>query len=339
MSTALRRYYGGHNLVTMRDVQANASRHYHFDHQGTTQCLTDNTATLTDRFSSDAWGLRVKRTGVTVNPMWYVGKLGYHDHMTVTMLYVRRRYYRVPEGRWLSVDPLTRGPAGTASTTRWWMSVRHSASGGAPVSARWFSSPQTSPQLGFASVGPLSVELGRLAEQSAARLRRPEDVVSVGWAPFGYAENSPGLSVDPTGLAPKPRPGLPTCNGPIPWPPMRPGAERNCYADACGDWSKERDKYLYLEDHYCATGGIPIQVFNCSMVNRGLPPVTPNDPSCPLCFRTGGDPPSGWTSWMSDCCVECTMRVCCWITTPWEGMNDSTRDRRLRECYDRFHSR
>lgn len=49
MSTALRTYYRGHNLATMRDDVAQQGRVYHFDHQGTSQCLTDSTGAVTDR--------------------------------------------------------------------------------------------------------------------------------------------------------------------------------------------------------------------------------------------------------------------------------------------------
>jgi hypothetical protein len=78
MSTALRTYYRGRNLVTMRDEVAATSRTYHFDHQGTTQCLTDSTGAVTDRFASDAWGVQVKRTGSSTNRHWYVGNRGYY---------------------------------------------------------------------------------------------------------------------------------------------------------------------------------------------------------------------------------------------------------------------
>ena len=63
MWTPRRRYYRGHRLVAMRDCVANENRYYHFDHQGTTQCLTDSTGAVTDRFASNAWGVQVKRTG------------------------------------------------------------------------------------------------------------------------------------------------------------------------------------------------------------------------------------------------------------------------------------
>ena len=52
--TPLRTYYRGHSLVAMRDEVAGQNLYYHFDHQGTTQALTDSTGTVTDRFASDA---------------------------------------------------------------------------------------------------------------------------------------------------------------------------------------------------------------------------------------------------------------------------------------------
>jgi len=110
MSNALRRYYSGHNLVTMRDVQANASRHYHFDHQGTTQCLTDSSGTATERFSSDAWGVEVRRSAPSINTNWYVGDAGYY-HRICRLTYVRERYLESPRAAWVSRDPRSYHPA------------------------------------------------------------------------------------------------------------------------------------------------------------------------------------------------------------------------------------
>lgn len=107
MATALRRYYRGHNLVTLREVPTAQSRVYHFDHQGTTQCLTDSTGTVTDRFASDAWGVPVKRTGSSLNRHWYVGGRGYVDDRT--LLYIRQRYLTPRFANWSSVDPLYLG--------------------------------------------------------------------------------------------------------------------------------------------------------------------------------------------------------------------------------------
>jgi hypothetical protein len=101
MSTALRTYYRGKNLVTMRDEVTATSRTYHFDHQGTTQCLTDGTGAVTDRFASDAWGVQVKRTGTSLNRHWYVGNWGYYRQLDIQSIYIRRRSYDWNRGRYL----------------------------------------------------------------------------------------------------------------------------------------------------------------------------------------------------------------------------------------------
>jgi RHS repeat-associated protein len=111
--TPLRRYYRGHSLVAMRDVQAAQTRYYHADNQGTVQALTDSTGAVTDRFASDAWGVQVKRTGSSINRQWYVGQLGYVRQVDQALDYVRARYLAIPRGRWLARDPLgARGRAG-----------------------------------------------------------------------------------------------------------------------------------------------------------------------------------------------------------------------------------
>jgi RHS repeat-associated protein len=103
--TALRRYYRGRKLVTMRDVAAGQNYVYQFDHQGTTQCLTDQTGAVTDRFASDAWGVQVKRTGTSINRHWYIGNWGYRRAVDRALDYVRARYYTMARGRWASEDP------------------------------------------------------------------------------------------------------------------------------------------------------------------------------------------------------------------------------------------
>ena len=78
MTAVLRRYFRGRKLNTMEDVVAGKKYVYHFDHQGSTQALTDaTTGAVTDRFASDAWGVPVKRTGTSLNRNWYIGNSGY----------------------------------------------------------------------------------------------------------------------------------------------------------------------------------------------------------------------------------------------------------------------
>jgi RHS repeat-associated protein len=107
--TAVRRYYRGRNLVAVRDVAAGQNRYYHFDHQGTTQCLTDQSGAVTDRFASDAWGVQVKRTGTSINRQWYVGQLGYYRQVDQALDYVRARYLAAARARWVSRDPIVQG--------------------------------------------------------------------------------------------------------------------------------------------------------------------------------------------------------------------------------------
>jgi RHS repeat-associated protein len=110
MSTALRTYYRGQNLVAMRDEAAGQNRYYHFDHQGTTQCLTDSTGAVTDRFAADAWGVQVKRTGTSINRQWYVGDSGYQRQPEQPLDYVRARWFNALRARWISADPLRGEP-------------------------------------------------------------------------------------------------------------------------------------------------------------------------------------------------------------------------------------
>lgn len=108
MSTAIRTYYRGHNLVQIRNAQAGENRLYHFDHQGTTQALTASTGTVSDRFSSDAWGVPVKHWGSSINRHWYIGNLGYYSFPSAADYYVRARHLSSHLARWQSMDSLAR---------------------------------------------------------------------------------------------------------------------------------------------------------------------------------------------------------------------------------------
>jgi len=166
MSSALRRYYRGHSLVTMRDVQANASRHYHFDHQGTTQCLTDSSAAVTDRFSCDAWGVAAKKAGASINQNWYVGNCGYTQHHSQAC-YVRARHCNPGWGSWFSADP--------DDTLGIQPRERHSVRKRSGATGPW--------RLPRAQLNPC----GPNRRGSTADLR------------YAYAGNQPSFSVDPSG--------------------------------------------------------------------------------------------------------------------------------------------
>lgn len=109
MSTPVRRYYRGHTLAAMRDVWAGSASYYHFNHQGTTQCLSGSAGDVTGRFSSDSWGVEAKLAGSTINRHWYVGNLGYYRGMNSPWAYVRARWLRSMSGSWFSEDPIASG--------------------------------------------------------------------------------------------------------------------------------------------------------------------------------------------------------------------------------------
>jgi RHS repeat-associated protein len=104
MSTALRTYFGGHDLTATVGPGASNPRYYHFDHQGTTQALTDTAGAVTDRFASDAWGVEVKRTGSSINRCWYIGSSHYYTGDSSKRCYVRSRWLEVALARWVSAD-------------------------------------------------------------------------------------------------------------------------------------------------------------------------------------------------------------------------------------------
>jgi hypothetical protein len=100
--TPLRRYYRGHDLAVIRDVQAGQNRYPHYDHQGTVQCLTDSTGAVTDRRAYDAWGVEVKQTGDSINRNWYIGRGGLAQEGSTPLISDGRAYYRSLIGRWNS---------------------------------------------------------------------------------------------------------------------------------------------------------------------------------------------------------------------------------------------
>lgn len=105
MSTALRTYFRGHNLLALRDDVLGVSSTYHFDHQGTMQRLTSIASSQVSTLAANAWGTELKRTGNTTNPHRYLANPGYYVHNNPAITYVRRRYLSPPTARWASADP------------------------------------------------------------------------------------------------------------------------------------------------------------------------------------------------------------------------------------------
>ena len=82
------------------------SRYYQFDVQGSTIGLTGPTGEVTDDYAYDAWGQVVAETGTSLNPLQYIGELGYYRDEDLQRTHVRRREYDEILGRFFSEDPL-----------------------------------------------------------------------------------------------------------------------------------------------------------------------------------------------------------------------------------------
>ena len=78
-----------------------ATSFYGYDAGGSVRQLFDNTGTITDKYSYDAFGSTVSQTGSTVNEFQYRGE---QNDASLQMYYLRARYYRPQTGRFLSQD-------------------------------------------------------------------------------------------------------------------------------------------------------------------------------------------------------------------------------------------
>jgi RHS repeat-associated protein len=83
------------------------TRYHHFDGQGSTRALTDESGTVTDTYTYTAFGEPVASTGTTTNPFGYKGALGYYVNAETQDVYVRARSYAPVTCRW---DSLEAGP-------------------------------------------------------------------------------------------------------------------------------------------------------------------------------------------------------------------------------------
>jgi RHS repeat-associated protein len=78
--------------------------HYHYDAQGSTLALTDDSQQVTDTYAYTAFGEVTERTGNTENPFQYIGQKQYYTSAQIGDLLVRRRPYQPGIMRWLSAD-------------------------------------------------------------------------------------------------------------------------------------------------------------------------------------------------------------------------------------------
>jgi len=80
--------------------------YYHYDALGSTRQLTDETETVTDTYTYNAWGETIEQTGTTTNPFRWIGNVGYYWDEETQDYYVRARYYGSTIGRWSRTDLL-----------------------------------------------------------------------------------------------------------------------------------------------------------------------------------------------------------------------------------------
>ena len=90
----------------LSQTNGTSTRFYHFDARGDTRQLTDESETVTDSWTYDAWGNVLSRTGIRPTPFQFLGKLGYAYDILIGLNYVRARWYRSQSGTWMSEDPI-----------------------------------------------------------------------------------------------------------------------------------------------------------------------------------------------------------------------------------------
>ena len=106
------------NVISHYRPADGEARYYVFDALGSTVALTDNVSGKTDDYTYEAWGDVVAQAGASVNPMQYVGQLGYYRDEDLERTHVRRREYSDILGRFFSQDPL-RQPGGDDNLYRY----------------------------------------------------------------------------------------------------------------------------------------------------------------------------------------------------------------------------
>lgn len=89
----------GETISQHRDGETS---YYHFDGQGSTRALTDETENVTDRYTYSTFGEEVASSGSTINPFRYVGAAGYYTDTETNDVSARARVYEPEIGRWLS---------------------------------------------------------------------------------------------------------------------------------------------------------------------------------------------------------------------------------------------
>ena len=104
----------GHDLVRRQEA---ASRHYyHHDAQRSVRHLSDATGAVADRYTYDAFGRLLDRTGTSSNPYLFAGE---QLDSRLGQYYLRARYYDPGRGRFTTMDPVAAVPTEPRSLHRY----------------------------------------------------------------------------------------------------------------------------------------------------------------------------------------------------------------------------
>ena len=122
-------------------------------------------------------------------------------------------------------------------------------------------------------------------------------------------------------VPPKPRPeGKVTCStAGYPMHVSRNDPRYPCALRVCRRYAQLWDEMERIAEDLCG-GKSPWSVIICAETNSLYPPVDRGHP----CWREGG---GGLF-----CCVECQIRVCAWVSQPYEQRLNEWRDRELERC-------
>ena len=109
------RYYvhtpGGRLLYSI-EATTNGRRHYHYDEQGNTRYLTNDSGTTIASYSYGPFGEVLSSAGGLDNPFTWQGELGAMDENN-GLFYIRARFYDSAAARFISRDPIAAtGPRG-----------------------------------------------------------------------------------------------------------------------------------------------------------------------------------------------------------------------------------
>ena len=92
-------------LISRKDT--NGPRYFHADALGSTRLMTDATQASTAAYTYDAWGKVTAQTGETANKYKFTAR-EWEDE--IKLQYNRARFYDPETGRFITQDPLTKGP-------------------------------------------------------------------------------------------------------------------------------------------------------------------------------------------------------------------------------------